>query len=271
MCKQGDAEEAALTKEEERINHEHLGTAREAEDLAPFYEKAAALDRRFDARIRALPKPPGEAANIAKIEAGHEDQAAAAERIANGLRHYEATAFEALAKETKEEHERLVDLEQGYGFKICGSGGGASSSSSESRAGTTGSGSNSAAADLRIGQAGAVGNLSIRPTSFVNLGGSGEATKWRATITVKNDGSEPVQPFCGSGQASLTDAQGRVYEGEAAVNEANSVNCGEKVQPGLSGSPFVVDFKTPTAAKPKTLSLWGESEYQEQAKTWSVP
>ena len=26
----------------------------------------------------------------------------------------------------------------------------------------------------------------------------------------------------------------------------------------------------PTDAKPATLSLWGESEYQERAKTWTV-
>jgi hypothetical protein len=88
-------------------------------------------------------------------------------------------------------------------------------------------------------------------------------------MTVKNIGSQPVQAFCG-GDASMTDDLGRVYEGEGVASEANSQDCGEKLQPGLSGSTFLVDFKTSTSAKPATLSLWGESEYSAQARTWTV-
>jgi hypothetical protein len=272
VCKQGDAELEALTKKQERIEHEHLGVAREAEELVPVDETAATLDRLFNTRDRALQQPPGDSAILAKIAAGHEAQAVAAERKANALRHYDAASYQAQRKEIEQEEEHLFALEQGYGFKVCGTGTTPTSTgtSSTSPSSTTGSGSKSASAHLRIGQPAAVGNLSIRPISFERLSGSGEAVKWRLTMSVKNDGNEGAQPFCGGGQASLTDEQGRTYEGESAVNEASSVNCGDKVQPGLTGSPFIVDFKTPSSAKPATLSIWGESQYQEQAQTWTV-
>jgi uncharacterized protein affecting Mg2+/Co2+ transport len=91
---------------------------------------------------------------------------------------------------------------------------------------------------------------------------------WRAAITVKNIGSQPVQVFCG-GDATLTDILGRTYEGKGVIGEG-SEDCGEKLQPGLSGSSYRVEFKTPTNATPATLSLWGDSEYSEQARAWTV-
>ena len=127
----------------------------------------------------------------------------------------------------------------------------------------------SASPELKIGQAGTVGSLSIRTTSFVKLSSSGEQVIWRLTLSVRNHGSEGAQPFCGSGQASLTDSEGRTYEGESVVNEAGSVNCGNKVQPGLSESPYVIDFKASRSAKPASLSIWGEEQYKEQPKTWA--
>jgi hypothetical protein len=268
ICKHGNAEEAPIAKEAERIIHEHLGAAKEAEDLAPVFERAASLDRRFNARVRAVPEPSGEAAILGKIAAGHEDEAVGAERRANLLRHYDAATFEVATKEIEEEQARLFALEQGYGFKVCGSEHQTSkhTDTSPSTANTTGS----EPKHLKIGQSAAVGNLSIRPTSFVKLGGGGEAVKWRVTISVKNDGDSGAQPFCGDGAGSLVDNAGRTYEAESVVNEANSVNCGEKVQPGLTAAPFVIDFKTPADANPVTLSLWGEGEYQEQAQSWTV-
>jgi hypothetical protein len=46
----------------------------------------------------------------------------------------------------------------------------------------------------------------------------------------------------------------RTYEGEG-VTESNAQDCGDKLQPGLGGSLYLVDFKTSASAKPSTVSL----------------
>jgi len=120
VCKQGNAESAFFAKEVERIKDKHLGAAREAEALIPSLEKAATLERRVDAQLKALQQPPGDSVILGKIAAGHEDQAVGAERRANALRHYDASTYQALEKELADENARLFALEEGYGFKVCG-------------------------------------------------------------------------------------------------------------------------------------------------------
>ena len=58
--------------------------------------------------------------------------------------------------------------------------------------------------DVKAGQAANVASLTMKLTSF-EQNGSG----WRATIEVKNNGSDGVGPFCGDDGAEMIDAQGR--------------------------------------------------------------
>jgi hypothetical protein len=267
LCKTSNEEEAPLNKRADQlgeITNEPIEQV--AAKLIPVYEKDLTLFRAGNARIRAVPQPPGDHTILEKIAIGHEASAVGRERLLHLLqKNPEPAAYKAIVKEVNEEAAPIKSLEQGYGFKICG----APKKASKSSTGSTSSEAPAPHSTLRIGQSAIVGSIRITPTSFVRLESSGEAVKWRVTMTVKNIGSQPVQAFCG-GEASLTDDLGRVYEGEAVTGEANSQNCGDKLQPGLSGSPFLVDFKTSTSAKPTTLSLWGESEYSAQARTWTV-
>jgi hypothetical protein len=120
-----------------------------------------------------------------------------------------------------------------------------------------------------LGTAKTVGSISITPTALTKISDNGQLATWRATISVKNNGSNSVDEFCGDSGASLVDAQGRNYDGTSVIGE-NSANCGDNVQPGLSGGPFLMDFKLPTGAKPAQLILSGDYTQQDQAQTWNV-
>jgi hypothetical protein len=264
LCKVYDEEDERLGVKEKAIVDRHLGNAREAEELQPFYEKAASSDRAYTTKFGAIPKPPSEVATLERMMLTRQNIASLVEREATALKNPEPTQWSVLRKEEKELDEHVYSQETAYGFKICGhtvnfhkGGGSTTTSSSEPK-------------QYHIGQSAAVGNLTITPTSFDRLPTNGESVKWRLTVSVKNDGSEGAEPFCGSGQAALTDKLGRVYEGDSVVNEANSPNCGEKIQPGLTTTGYLVDFKTPANVQPASLSIWGEDSYKEQAQTWTV-
>jgi hypothetical protein len=270
LCRVFDAERRPVDSEINRlgeITNEPIEQV--AAKLVPLYEKEVTLWHAFSAKVRAVPQPPADAAVLEKLAAANEREAVTRERLLHLVKtNPEPAAYGAIVKEVNEENAPARSLAQGYGFKVC------SAEHTTRRASNASSGSSGPAGaastpTLRIGQSAIVGTLKITPTSFVRLGGSGEVVKWRVAMTVKNVGSQPVQAFCG-GEASLTDDLGRVYEGEGVASEANSQDCGEKLQPGLTGSTFLVDFKTSTSAKPATLSLWGESEYSAQARTWTV-
>lgn len=122
-------------------------------------------------------------------------------------------------------------------------------------------------ADLRLGEAGRVGDLLLRPTSFTNTGEGTEASIWVATITAKNDGSEPVNPFCGGAGAEVEDSQGRKFGGDSII--FNARNCGDDLQPGLSADNYKMRFKLPKDAEPVLLRLM--EEFKESVnKTWAV-
>lgn len=122
----------------------------------------------------------------------------------------------------------------------------------------------------QIGHSVVVGSLRIRPVSFSALNTANGTTTWRATISVKNEGNTPADGPCDGNSGSLTDSEGRTYEGKAEANPTpEAKNCGEKIQPGLTQSPYMVDFKTPASAKPMTMKLWVEGN-EEEAPTWSV-
>jgi hypothetical protein len=123
-------------------------------------------------------------------------------------------------------------------------------------------------ADLKLGEAGRVGDLLLRPTSFINTGEGAEAAIWVATITAKNDGSEPVNPFCGGAGAEVEDSQGRKFGGDSIIF-GGARNCGADLQPGLSADNYKMRFKLPKDAQPVLLRLM--EEFKESVnKTWAV-
>ena len=262
LCKTFNAAIDKLESAERRVSGEKLGIEGEAAKYIPLEEQVAKSDHDFASEFRTIPQPPADHEVLEKIVAGHEASANAEDHLVHLLKTKEPAAYKEAQKEANEQYKVIRSLETGYGFKVCGEHGKSGGSSSSG-------GSSTAPKTLHIGESGVVGSMKITPTSFAKLEGSGEAAKWRLTMTVKNVGTEPVQPFCG-GEATMTDAIGRVYEGEGLAGEANSENCGDKLQPGLSGSNYLVDFKAPTNTKPATVTLWGEQSAESEAKTWKV-
>jgi hypothetical protein len=124
-------------------------------------------------------------------------------------------------------------------------------------------------ADLRLGEAGQVGDLILRPTSFVKTGEGAEAATWVATISAKNDGSEPLNPFCGGAEAEVEDSDGRKFGGDSIIG--NTRNCGNDLQPGLTADDYKLRFKLPKEAQPVLLRLGDEFTFNRpERKTWAV-
>lgn len=124
-------------------------------------------------------------------------------------------------------------------------------------------------ADLRLGEAGRVGDLILRPTSFTKMGEGDEAAIWVATISAKNDGSEPVNPFCGGSGAEVEDSEGRKFGGDSIIGSTR--NCGSDLQPGLSADNYKMRFKLPRDAQPVLLRLEEEFTFNRaEKKTWAV-
>jgi hypothetical protein len=124
-------------------------------------------------------------------------------------------------------------------------------------------------ADLRLGQAGRVGSLIVKPTSFESSGSSGEAVSYLLVMTVKNDGSEPAGPFCGGSEATVNDDQGRTFDGESVIAE-DTPNCGDDLQPGLTADNFQIRFRLPPDATPAVLRITEEFA-EEGGTTWALP
>jgi hypothetical protein len=112
--------------------------------------------------------------------------------------------------------------------------------------------------------AGRVGYLTIKPISLDK-----EGEHWILTVEAKNEGSQPRQPFCGGAEAILIDAENNNYSGEAVISEGAD-NCGEELQPGLTGT-FKSEFKLPSGAKPVAAAIYGDYEQEDEAKTWELP
>lgn len=123
-------------------------------------------------------------------------------------------------------------------------------------------------ADLRMGQAGKVGSLIIKPTSFQPTGSSSQATSYLLVLTAKNDGSEPVGPFCGGSEATVEDGQGRSFDGEGVIAD-NTPNCGDDLQPGLTADNFQIRFRLPHDAEPAVLRITDEFESEDE-KSWAL-
>jgi hypothetical protein len=123
-------------------------------------------------------------------------------------------------------------------------------------------------ADLELGQAGTVGDLILKPTAFVEANSTGDTTSYVATITAKNDGDEPVGPFCGGTGAELEDSAGRTFDGDSVLADGTR-NCGDDLQPGLSADNYKMKFTLPSDAVPALLRLYDEFD-ESVSKTWAV-
>jgi len=123
-------------------------------------------------------------------------------------------------------------------------------------------------AQRKLGSPAKVGELTITPISFVRASGSGEAGAFNATISVKNNGSDDISPFCGDSGAELVDAKGRSFDPEGVIDESSSV-C-EDIQPGLTSTNLKLRFDVPAEARPRALRLWGESGNEALTQTWTV-
>lgn len=124
-------------------------------------------------------------------------------------------------------------------------------------------------ADLRLGEAGRVGDLIVRPTSFTRTSEGAEAATWVATINAKNDGSEPLNPFCGGSGTEVEDTEGRKFGGDSIIG--NTRNCGNDIQPGLSADNYKLRFKLPKDAEPVLLRIADEFTFNRpDKKTWAV-
>ena len=128
------------------------------------------------------------------------------------------------------------------------------------------------AGGLKVGESGDVGGLfGITLVSFAQSSSRGGVVKYKATMEVKNLGNEEIQPFCGDSGATLIDGQGRKFEGTSVMDyDGNTNNCGDAIQPGLSQGDLVMEFKTPPDAKPSQLLLYGDYDYEDEAKSWNV-
>ena len=108
---------------------------------------------------------------------------------------------------------------------------------------------------LDIGEAGPVGTMAITPESFTEITNQGETVEYQAILSVQNNGSEGINPFCGD-EGALIDTTGRTFDGHSDIG-LNSSNCGDDVQPGLTQSDYRLKFNVPSDAKPSFLKLWG--------------
>jgi hypothetical protein len=112
--------------------------------------------------------------------------------------------------------------------------------------------------------AGEVGYLTMKPVGWEDQG-----EKWILSVEAKNTGSEPEEPFCGSAGATVIDADGNNYSGEAVLS-GSSANCGSALQPGQTAT-YKGEFQIPSNAVPVIVALYGDYEQEEEAKQWELP
>lgn len=121
--------------------------------------------------------------------------------------------------------------------------------------------------DVAIGQAADVADMTLKLTSFERRSASNTSATYVASITVKNNASDSVSPFCGDAEGELIDSQGRKFDGDSVLSESSD-NCND-LQPGLTGN-YVTEYRIAPDAKPVALRLWGDYEVQDDAKVWSL-
>jgi hypothetical protein len=119
--------------------------------------------------------------------------------------------------------------------------------------------------DYPMDAAGKVGPYIFKPTDITEEGEG----KWVMTIEAKNDGSSPLEPFCGGGESILVDAEGNEYSGDSLLFKGGA-NCDDALQPGLTAK-YLAEFHLPPNATPVAAYIYGEYELEEEGKTWELP
>jgi hypothetical protein len=258
ICRESNLADQPLAAKREAIVAMGLSVEATAQKLVPIYQAAITKYRAFMSRMAQIPQPAADQETLKRITIAREDVVAGMVHEAQILEHFDNEAMKAATKESGEATQHLYTLEQGYGFKICGTG-----LKGEHKAVKAPSG-------LKIGEPATIGSLIIRATSFERHNSNGTEATWRATISVKNNGSQGVTPFCRIGEeyASLLDNKGRVYRTQPREVTAPH-NC-ETIEPGLEIQGITLDFKMPADDTPATLNLWGESQYEADARAWVV-
>lgn len=120
-----------------------------------------------------------------------------------------------------------------------------------------------------LGRPASAGQMTLTPVSFSRLSEAGDTATYQAVVSVKNNGSAGISPFCGGSGAIVLDSKSRSFDGDSSIG-SDSSNCGDDVQPGLTAGNFKMMFKMPADAKPKILKLWGETGNEENAQLWHV-
>lgn len=125
---------------------------------------------------------------------------------------------------------------------------------------------------LQLGVAANVGELTLKPTAFEKVSTSGGAATFHVTLTAKNQGSSPKDPFCGGDGASLTDSEGRSFDGDSVLSDTTA-NCGDSLAPGLAAT-YKMKFRVPNEAKPAYVTLWdsdtGSFAGAEEGTDWKL-
>ena len=109
----------------------------------------------------------------------------------------------------------------------------------------------------------------MRPTSLDEVGPSGGGTKYALSVDVKNDGKQPINPFCGGEEATIVDTAGRQYSGESTL-DFNSPNCGDDIQPGLTKTGYLMEFTLPADAKPALVELVYDIFSDDDPVSWAI-
>lgn len=120
----------------------------------------------------------------------------------------------------------------------------------------------------RMGEGANVGQMRIIPKTFERLFTSGGVATYHAVVSVRNNASTSIAPFCGDSGAELVDAKGRTFDPESVIDDTSN-NC-EDVQPGLTMDNFKVAFKVPASARPRVLRLWGDYDNDAVPEAWRV-
>ena len=116
--------------------------------------------------------------------------------------------------------------------------------------------------DYPFDAAGKLGSLVVKPSSLEASG-----NQWIMTFDAKNDGSDPVDPFCGGG-GTLIDSEGRSFTGDAVLADSTA-NCGDSLQPGLTAT-YQLKFNTPAGTEPAAVEL-EEDIFSDTTATWAAP
>ena len=124
-------------------------------------------------------------------------------------------------------------------------------------------------AGVGVGKPQDVGPMSITLEEIEEIPSSSGQKIVELWFRVENNDNRSIQPFCGGSSGVVVDSEGREFEGDSLL-EDYTLNCGDDLNPGLDGYPYVLRFTLPDDAKVAQVRAWGDYDYGDQAGTWVV-